>query len=144
MRGYSAGSIPAKSAYFAANLGMDVLALIAALGYPSAAAVVGHDWGALAAYAAALGDPTRIERLATLAVPYATFGNYLLRDGDQQRRSWYMYFFSTPMAISVFRRDDYAFVDRLWREWSPGLDPEFSLAVKETLRVSGVDEAALS
>ena len=143
MRGYSPGAIPAKPAYHAASLGMDVLSLISALGYRSAA-VVGHDWGALAGNTAALADPSRIDRLVTLAVPYGTFGKSLLSNGDQQRRSWYMYFFSTPMALPAFRWNDYAFVDRLWREWSPALGPGASTAVKETLRVPGVDEAALS
>jgi pimeloyl-ACP methyl ester carboxylesterase len=144
MRGYSAGAIPPKPAYHADNLGMDVLGLIRALGYRSAAAVVGHDWGALAANTAALADASCIERLVTLAVPYGTFGKSLLCNGDQQRRSWYMYFFSTPMALPAFRFQDYAFVDRLWRDWSPGLAPDAATAVKETLRVPGVDEAALS
>jgi pimeloyl-ACP methyl ester carboxylesterase len=88
MRGYSPGAIPAKPAYHAASLGMDVLSLISALGYRSAA-VVGHDWGALAGSTAALADPSRIDRLVTLAVPYGTFGKSLLSNGDQQRRSWF-------------------------------------------------------
>lgn len=48
MRGYSPGAIPPNGSYHAASLGMDVLGLIDALGYRSAA-VVGHhrvsiDW----------------------------------------------------------------------------------------------------
>lgn len=80
----------------------------------------------------------------TLAVPYGTIGKALLSNGDQQRRSWYMYFFSTPMALAAFRHHDYEFVDRLWQDWSPHIDLRHVRQVKDTLRVPGVDEAALS
>ncbi|WP_405970477.1 hypothetical protein OG496_09850 [Streptomyces sp. NBC_00988] len=43
-------------------------------------------------------------------------------NGDQQRRSWYMFFFQTALAEPAIARDDFAFIDRLWREWSPGYE----------------------
>ena len=52
MRGYWPTQIPEPDAYSNQDLGMDVIALIEALGY-SEAIVMGHDWGALAAYTAA-------------------------------------------------------------------------------------------
>src|SRR5947209_9869516 len=52
MRGYFPTAIPADGKYDSETLGRDALALIEALGEKQAV-VVGHDWGASAAYAAA-------------------------------------------------------------------------------------------
>src|SRR5262249_23762795 len=56
MRGYSPTETPADGRYQSAVLAQDALALIDALGY-SSAHVFGHDWGALAAYGAAMLAP---------------------------------------------------------------------------------------
>ena len=40
---------------------------------------------------------------------------------DQLRRSWYMFFFQSPLADAVVGMDDLSFIDRLWADWSPGL-----------------------
>src|SRR5206468_1223887 len=64
----------------------------------------------------------------------------LVTDGDQQRRRWYMCFFQTALAEAAIELDDFAFIDRLWREWSPGYElPDAErAALKETLRAPGV------
>ena len=67
-RGYAPTSIPTGDAD-AATLGEDVIALIAALG-AQRAVVVGHDWGADAAYAAAALAPARVSRIVTVAIPH--------------------------------------------------------------------------
>ena len=69
MRGYHPTTIPVDGAYDAETLGRDVLALIEALGEKQAI-VVGHDWGALAAYTAASLDPERVRSLITIGVPH--------------------------------------------------------------------------
>ena len=38
----------------------------------------------------------------------------------QIHRSWYMFFFQSPLADVAIRHDDFALVDRLIDEWSPG------------------------
>jgi pimeloyl-ACP methyl ester carboxylesterase len=54
---------------------------------------------------------------------------------DQLRRSWYMFFFQSPLADATVAADDLAFLDRLWADWSPGYDPSDDLpAVKHALR----------
>jgi pimeloyl-ACP methyl ester carboxylesterase len=74
-------------------LAQDALALIAALKYDSAV-LIGHDWGAAAAYRAAAAAPQKISRLITIAVPSGPqFFPALATDYAQQRRSWYMSFF---------------------------------------------------
>ncbi len=53
---------------------------------------------------------------------------------DQLRRSWYIFFFQTPLAEHAVWRDDSRFIDRLWSDWSPGFDFGFDVAmVKEAL-----------
>ena len=58
---------------------------------------------------------------------------------DQQRRSWYMFFFQTPFADVALAHDDFAFIERLWRDWSPGwrYPAEEMAALKETFRQPG-------
>jgi pimeloyl-ACP methyl ester carboxylesterase len=70
MRGYPPTSFSPEGDYRGVTLGKDVLALIDALGAGSAV-VVGHDWGALAVYAAVAQDPEKIEKLVAIAIPHA-------------------------------------------------------------------------
>jgi pimeloyl-ACP methyl ester carboxylesterase len=123
MRGYAPTSPAADGCYQVAALGRDVLALIEALG-ETRASIVSHDWGSLAAYAAAIKDPARIERMVTVAVPYGlAFAQAFLANYDQLKRSWYVHFFQHPMAEGAVAADGCAFIRRLWRDWSPGWEP---------------------
>ena len=145
MRGYAPTGLAPDGRYQTAALALDAVALIEALGAKDAI-VFGHDWGALAAYGAALAAPTRVRKLITAAVPYgaqvmAAFATSYV----QQKRSWYMFFFQTPFADIAVAHDDYAFLEHLWTEWSPGWRwaPEDMAALKETFRAPGVLQAAL-
>jgi pimeloyl-ACP methyl ester carboxylesterase len=145
MRGYAPTEIPPDGRYQSAVLALDLIELIAALGY-SSAHVFGHDWGAIAAYGAAIIAPEKIRKLATGAVPHGpTVLNALLGDYDQERRSWYMFFFLTPFADVAVPQDDFRFLERLWQDWSPGWQypAEALAALKETFRAPGVVTAAL-
>ncbi|MEP3244649.1 MAG: alpha/beta hydrolase [Sneathiella sp.] len=120
MRGYGPALKTPDPTFAAYDTGSDALALIEALGEEKAI-ILGHDWGASAAYAAAYMAPERVSHLITAAVPYSPkFMQALLKDGDQQRRSWYMFFFLAPFAEAAVTQNNYAFIDRLWAEWSPG------------------------
>lgn len=95
----------------------------------------------MAAYAAASLDATRVRKLVGMAVPYGPqLQGAFVTNGDQQRRSWYMFFFQAALAEAAVALDDFAFIDRLWREWSPGYElPEAErAALKETFRAPGV------
>lgn len=84
--------------------------------------LVGHDFGAVVSYAAIARAPERFHACATLAVPHvrAFLRNGLLSPA-QLRRSWYMGFFQlVPVANALVPMRDYAFIRRLWRDWSPG------------------------
>jgi pimeloyl-ACP methyl ester carboxylesterase len=145
LRGYAPTGPAPDGRYQSAALAMDAVALIEALGYDDAI-VFGHDWGATAAYGAALAAPQRIRKLITAAVPYGpqVLGSFMT-SYDQQRRSWYMFFFQTPFADAAVAHDDFAFLERLWRDWSPGwkYPPEEIAALKDTFRQPGVLGAAL-
>ena len=145
MRGYAPTGPAPDGRYQTAALAEDVVALIAALGYDDAV-VFGHDWGAVAAYGAALAAPARVRKLVTAAVPYGPqVAGAFLTSYEQQRRSWYMFFFQTPFADAALAHDDFAFLERLWRDWSPGwrFPAEEMAALKETFRQPGVADAAL-
>ena len=61
-----------------------------------------------------------IKSLVTLSVPHGSgLINAILSDGDQQRKSWYMFFFQLEIADISVPLNNFEFIDRLWREWSP-------------------------
>jgi pimeloyl-ACP methyl ester carboxylesterase len=63
---------------------------------------------------------------------------------DQLKRSFYMFVFQTPMAEMAVGVEDMAFLDGLWRDWSPGYDGAEDLAaVKDALRDPANMAAAL-
>jgi pimeloyl-ACP methyl ester carboxylesterase len=146
-RGYAPTTVPPDGAYRSAALVADALALIDALGGGKPVILLGHDWGAVAAQGAAAVAPRRVAKLITIAIPSGeAFGRALVRNPAQQRRSWYMYFFATPFAEEAVRQDGFAFVDRLWRDWSPGWRyPAAELdSVKAVLRRPGALHGVLN
>jgi pimeloyl-ACP methyl ester carboxylesterase len=145
MRGYAPTSWPADGRFDAMALGEDVVALLEALDAEDAV-VIGHDWGAAATYFGALVASHRLRRIVTLAVPYGPgFFRAIRERYAQQRRSWYMLLFQHALADEALARDDFAMIDHLWRDWSPGWTPPRDVleAVKETFRRPGTLEAAL-
>lgn len=146
MRGYAPTTASSSGSYQTAALARDVVALIDALGRGRRAFVVGHDWGALAAYGAAVLAPEKIQRLVTAAVPYGPrLATAFTENYAQQKRSWYMFFFQVPLADVAVGANDLSFIRSLWRDWSPSWDfSEADIApVLETLAKPGVLEAAL-
>jgi pimeloyl-ACP methyl ester carboxylesterase len=140
MRGYAPTEVPKEPEYDADTLGRDVLGLIEALG-EERAFVVGHDWGAVAAYSAAGLQPTSLRMLITVAVPHPAS------------------FVLTPQILWGFRHilrlrrqgiceklraEDLRYVDELVRRWSPdwNIPPAETDAAKRSLREPGSLEAA--
>jgi pimeloyl-ACP methyl ester carboxylesterase len=125
-------------------LSQDALALHDALGGGRPGVLVGHDWGAVAVYGAAVHAPDRWARAVALAVPPGgAIAQAFLRPA-QLKKSWYMFFFQHALADLVVPMDDLAFIDMLWADWSPGLDATGELpAVKDSLRDAANLQAAL-
>jgi pimeloyl-ACP methyl ester carboxylesterase len=118
LRGYPPSAIPQDGDYSALTLGRDVIALAEHLGAPSVC-VVGHDWGAVAAYAAAALRPDFARRIVAVAAPHPR--RFLLRPTRAQlAASHYMLKFQIPgWAERRIPRDDFAWLRRLVHSWSP-------------------------
>ncbi|WP_167105180.1 alpha/beta fold hydrolase [Mycobacterium sp. DL592] len=118
MRGYQPTGIPDADPD-QETLARDVLALIPALGAQDAI-VVGHDWGAAAAYGAAALDPHRVAKLITIAIPHPGALKPSLR------KLWGIRHFATyklPGAPKRFARNDFAALPAIYRRWSPTWSP---------------------
>ncbi len=146
MRGYAPTEIPEDSYFGVPALARDAVALAEALS-SDPVVLIGHDWGAAAAHAAVVLAPERFSKLITMSVPAGVaFSQSLVTSPEQQRRSWYMFYFQHPMADVAVPLNDFAFIERLWRDWSPDWNiPTEELAlVKATLGQPGVLAAALN
>jgi pimeloyl-ACP methyl ester carboxylesterase len=144
MRGYAPTSPAPDGRYQSVLLAQDALALIGALG-GERAFLVGHDWGASAAYGAAALGPERITRLVTIGAAHpAAFRGPLATSYARHKGIWHAYFFQLPFAEQVVAADDFAFIEEWWRDASPEYDPAPIIErVKRTFREPGVVTAAL-
>jgi pimeloyl-ACP methyl ester carboxylesterase len=119
MRGYHPTAIPDRDAD-QETLARDALALVDALG-ASEAIVIGHDWGASAAYGAAALGPERVKKLFVLAIPHpATLKPTL-------KKLWGVRHFAVyklPGAAERFARNDFAALPEICRRWSPSWRPD--------------------
>jgi pimeloyl-ACP methyl ester carboxylesterase len=128
MRGYAPSDIPADGRYQTAALSTDAIAIAEALGADERAVLIGHDWGAIAAFGAVAHSPATFSKLVAMAVPPMSAVTESFMTYDQLQHSWYMFFFQNPLADFVVGLDDLAFIGRLWQDWSPGYDATEDLA----------------
>ena len=145
LRGYAPTDVPEDSRYFVGDLVADACELHESLGGDERAVLIGHDWGAVAAYPTLAFAPERWNRAVTMAIPpTGLFMNAMLTNHEQQKRSWYIFFFQHPLADMVVPADDLAFIDRIWADWSPGFSsPEDLEYTKQCLRAPENLAAAL-
>lgn len=140
MRGYAPTPVPADGKYDTETLGRDAAALIDALG-EKRAIVIGHDWGATAAYAVALAAPEKVRFLVSLAIPHpaslkpSPFILWKVRHFITLRRKG---------APAKMRATNFALVDELVRRWSPAwqVPAGETDAVKKAFAEPGCVEAA--
>lgn len=81
--------------------------------------VVGHDWGARAAYTISALFPERVRRMAALALAYQPRGVFELPDFSQARRFWYQWFMSLDGGPDAVAADPKGFARIQWDTWSP-------------------------
>ena len=101
------------------TLAHDALELLDVMGIQKAT-VIGHDWGARAAYAFAALWPERVERLVGLASPYETGikpGSQL--NYDQGKAYWYQWFFGSERGREALQDNRRALCRHCWQHWSP-------------------------
>jgi pimeloyl-ACP methyl ester carboxylesterase len=115
LRGFGDSDRPeAVEAYRISRSVADMVAVLDALGIERAR-VVGHDWGAVVAWALAAFAPERVERLAVLSVGHPTLATQ--KGVEDREKSWYMLLFQFEgVAEELLMRDDWA----LMREWLRG------------------------
>src|SRR5262249_55079452 len=135
-RGYAPSPLvrPAGESDLYDTLAKDLLAVGDALAPGAPQWVVGHGTGAFAAYRAMALAPDRFARGAARA---AGCPAGLSRAARWSPRWWWR-----TRGVFVFesytRRNDFTYIEELWRRWSPGWEPpaEHLAAVKRTLAAS--------
>ncbi|MEY3423875.1 MAG: hypothetical protein RLZZ285_600 [Actinomycetota bacterium] len=136
-RGYAPSAVPSDGCYQTAMLARDANALHEKLGGDSESVIIGHDWGAPSCYGAAIDAPSRWRKVVGMAVPpTAALGMAFVQNLEQIKKSWYMFFFQHGLADLVVGANNHAFIEMLWRDWSPGYDASFDL---ESIRKSLAD-----
>ncbi|MCK6585138.1 MAG: alpha/beta hydrolase [Anaerolineales bacterium] len=108
-RGYNLSDKPRRvSAYRVETLAKDILGLFDHFGIRKAR-LVGHDWGAVAAWDIALHHPDRLEKLAILNAPHPdVMARFMLENPEQRKKLWYVFFFQIPLLPEwILRKDNY-------------------------------------
>lgn len=150
MRGYEPSSQPGReiAAYHPLQLARDVIAWARDLGQGRPVHLVGHDWGAIAGALACLLEPSLFRSYSSVAIAnFQSVEDGIRHHPVQIRNSWYIFFFQLRgLSDFVVARNDFAFIERLWRDWSPGFvwDPRAMESLKETFRQPGVAWSALA
>ncbi len=137
MRGYRPTTIPDRDAD-QETLAQDAIALIDALG-ASEAIVIGHDWGAAAAYGAAALAPEHVTKLFVLAIPHPGALKPSLK------KLWGVRHFAAyklPGAPERFARNDFAALPAIYRRWSPSWSP--TVDEFDAVRSAFADRASLN
>lgn len=109
-------------------LGSDLLELADALGLAEFA-VVGHDWGARAAYIAACLHPERVTHCVALSVGWGTNSPDQDLSLKQIQNYWYHWYMALPRGEQLLRENRREFTRYIWRIWNPNWtvsDDEFA------------------
>lgn len=98
-------------------------------------AVIGHDWGARAAYRASwLAGPERISHCAALSVGWGTDDPSQALSLQQVQNYWYHWYMALDRGAGLVRDDRRRFTRHIWSIWNPGW--EISDAEFETTAAS--------
>jgi pimeloyl-ACP methyl ester carboxylesterase len=101
------------------------------------AVLIGQDWGAATAQAAAMLTPERVSRLVILnghaLYNMAVAGQGVRPSYETLHAGWYQWLFQTPLGEPLLRASPRDFACYLWKTWSPGWDfspEEFETAAR--------------
>ena len=130
-RGYAPTGLAPNDDYRVAEQAKDILGLHEALGAGDDAALVGHDWGAVATWAVTASEPERFSKYVAMSVPppaailapLKSIGTLPVA-ARQLRMSWYFLFNQLPGSERAL---DWL-IPKLWEDWSPGYDAHEDLA----------------
>lgn len=127
MRGYGQSSRPdGREAYHIDHLVADVAGLFDAFG-AKRRLLVGHDWGGLVAWAAAIRRVTPLDGLVIVNAPHPqVYSDVVRRSWRQRLRSWYALYFALPWLPEATLTAGHAWqVGRVLRQTAarPGVFP---------------------
>ena len=135
MRGFAPTEIPSDGDFSTRSLIRDPNALHQALGGGSDAVLIAHDWAAFAAYGALADEPARWRSAVIGSVPHFQVFGQIAFSYAQIKRSFYFWFFQMAASSELVAAHDLAFIEGLWRDWSPAYDPAPELGpAKDCLR----------
>lgn len=115
-RGYSSGARPLKvKDYSAHKLAQDVINIADSFGAKKFH-LVGHDWGSAIGWYLSAFNKNRIISYSALAVPHLdAFGDAILNDRIQKKKSTYIKFFRIRFLPEIFfKMSNYANLKRIW------------------------------
>lgn len=138
LRGYAPS--PLEGSLALQILADDLIAQVDALSPDRPVRFIGQDYGAQVGYAALSRSAGRFASAVMLAGAHpAAIGRNIRRFPRQWWMSRYILLFQAPgYAERLFARRDFAYLDTLWRRWSPGFRPAptHMERVKATMRRS--------
>jgi pimeloyl-ACP methyl ester carboxylesterase len=126
MRGYAPTDLAPDANYQIGALARDANEGHIALGGDERAVLIGHDWGAVAAYAAAAQRDQPWRRIVTLAIPPLTSLTAPPRSVREALVGFRQLVYSSYMLYQqlpvISERSLPWLIPFLWRRWSPGYD----------------------
>lgn len=143
--GYPPSGLPASGTIEVHEV-IDALAALIEKVADGPAVLVGHDWGATLTYLLAAGRPELLGGAVAMAVPHPAASGQVLTHPDLIQENFHHWFFQLPdLPEAALEANDLAFVDYLWRSWSPSLDhtDHVERVKRETLSVPGAIAAAI-
>ena len=145
LRGYPPTDVPGDGFYDVSTLAADIRALIIVLNGGKPCFLVAQDWGAAVGYVILANFPELVRRAVLMAIPHPAAMAASLADPAQIRRAFHWWFFQLPgLPEQIVPQNDFAFIDFLWADWSPGFDHAAHIArVKATLAEPGALAAAI-
>lgn len=120
LRGYHPDTLVEGRPYDSSTLARDALGLLNALELPSAV-LVGHDWGATLVYGAAALEPARVDAIVPIAIPHPRTlkPKNVLETAALFLMARHFIYFQLPWAEAGTRRNDFAYIEALYRRWAP-------------------------
>ena len=134
LRGFPPSEIPTSGFYDRATLAMDIKGLVEALSPDAPCRLVGQDWGAAMSYGALAAFPHVFRSAVVMAIPHPVQVAQSLTDPVQIARAFHWWFFQQPgLPEAAVPANDFAFIDYLWNDWSPGHDDPAHVARIKTM-----------
>ncbi|HVN34114.1 MAG TPA: alpha/beta hydrolase [Casimicrobiaceae bacterium] len=124
-------------------LGQDLVDFTSALGL-GRHALVGHDWGARAAYIAAALDEPQVAACVALSVGYGTNHPGQVLSYPQTQNYWYHWFMATTRGARHVRDDRRAFTRHIWNEWFVAYTPDDAEFERTAVSFDNPDWAAIT